>query len=544
MKLTSFLVPFAAILSIGECGSNGHKFKADIYKRATTAAAATDAGATAGALSAIAILGQLGASDLGGGAATTAPAAPAATTAVAGGGAGTATGTALGGGYSYNWAAASSLQLDSGIPAASAAVTTAAGAGYGTATALATNTPTATSSSSSSGIFGSLTGIFGSLLGSIDFESIAGYIEELLTSGNNIQYLDNILIWLKDSNLLPEAVDLLLALNFSSPIIGEVVSGALSYVGTLNTTTFFIALDQSGLAYSVIADAIEDSATIPGVYAIISDVIASGGISISEILSAVGRLVKRDQMGGINEDGSINLEYITVRELAQIQYQDAQQRQQEAVSKRDLEYSSFFHDASDEELYILGFDKRDNIEDLLTTIMGSIERSGLINATLHTLLSDPAFQTSAASLISGALQSFASGTGNPTSLSFLGPVISGLVQSGLLGNTFQRAINDPVLRAAIINDIGGLLSSGTATLSNFYSGKEIDLYYKQLADKAANSTSVATLSTVTSGAASITSAAATATSATAASSSKASGNIVTTNLLAVFAGLSGYIMFT
>ncbi|CAH2354153.1 hypothetical protein CLIB1423_14S03290 [[Candida] railenensis] len=386
------------------------------------------------------------------------------------------------------------------------------------------------STSSSGGLISTAEGLLSGLLGDIDFESIAGYLDDLLTSNNNVQYLDDILIWLKDSNLLPEATMLLLNANLSSPTIdaitSEVVDYGLDLLSTSNTTGFFVALKDSGLLYSILAGALEDTSTIPAVGAIVKDVIANGDITISEVLAAAGRLLKR-------EDGEEDV-VLTLRDLESVALEANRIEQTQLVAKREFEIS---------QLSAMELKKRDNIEDLLTTIFSSVERSGLIPELIHTLLVNPEFQTDVADIIISATKSFSAGTGTPSGLSFIGPVISGLVESGILGDTFERAINDQTLRASIISQIGSLLGSGAASITDFFSSKDVETYYKGLIQKAAadNSTVSSTLSvSTTSGSSGSSSASATVTGS---SSSQANGNVAANaNVLALLAGLSGYAM--
>lgn len=456
----------------------------------------------------------------------------AATAGGAGGAAGTAAGTAVGGDYTFPGTVAVLLA------APGTTVKATATAGKATTKAVAT----ATATGLSGGLVSTAEGLLGLLLGSIDLESVAGYVDDLLTSNNNVQYLDDLLVWLKDSNLLPETVDFLLKLNFSSPLVSSILADSLQYVGTLNTTLFFVALDQSGLAYLIIAGLLEDPNVPKGVYAIVQNVISLSDITIAEVLAAVGRLVKRE------ED-----ETLTLRQLADAQYAAAQAQQAQEMARRQ-EFAAA--DPTSEELYRYAFEKRDNIENLLTTIFLLVERLGLLNATLVTLLTDPEFQEALAGLILGALKGFALGSGNPTDLLFLGPVIQGLIDSGLLQNTFERALNDAQLRAALINQIGALLLSGTAALSDFYSTKQIEVYYKQLVDRAAVVSSTQALLVTPSSTASassalgavasaavllVTTTLATATSSSATNTLKAAGARAGTNVLAVVAGLLGLL---
>ena len=105
------------------------------------------------------------------------------------------------------------------------------------------------------GLFSSIN--YTSILDSIDYESIAGWTNNLLVENNNIEYLDNILNFLGDTDLVPFAVSYLLSNNETRNIVGEVVIEALPLIKDIDPTPIFVALKNSGLAYVLVADLIK-----------------------------------------------------------------------------------------------------------------------------------------------------------------------------------------------------------------------------------------------------------------------------------------------
>lgn len=94
------------------------------------------------------------------------------------------------------------------------------------------------------GLFSSIN--YTSILDSIDYESIAGWTNNLLVENNNIEYLDNILNFLGDTDLVPFAVSYLLSNNETRNIVGEVVIEALPLIKDIDPTPIFVALKNSG----------------------------------------------------------------------------------------------------------------------------------------------------------------------------------------------------------------------------------------------------------------------------------------------------------
>ncbi|KAK6458600.1 GPI-anchored protein [Scheffersomyces xylosifermentans] len=374
------------------------------------------------------------------------------------------------------------------------------------------------------------------ILDSIDFEGIAGFANNLLTENNNVQYLDDILIGLKDTHLVPEALIFLLSNNSTREIVTEVVVDTLPYLAKLDFTPIFVALDRSGLLYTIIAGVIEDPDTIPSVISIVKKFIASGALGdlFGDLEGAVEGLFgihgsatattgaaqtyapvttkapttiattattaaaaaapispvsfNFDNLPQTNSDGaSIDLAALsqalglaqslgpatggaaaptatlatsgssssdindsTLSYLASVYGQSRKKRDYfDAVAKRAEAAPIDNVDA------VLNLDKRDNIEDLLTTIFTSVEHSGLVNDTVHILLTNPEYQDTVVILLEGAFQNIGAGLSNinlSSLISTLTPIVKQLLNSGLLTSTVEKALQDPDLKAALVRD--------------------------------------------------------------------------------------------
>lgn len=258
------------------------------------------------------------------------------------------------------------------------------------------------------------------IISNIDFERIAGWADDLLNTGDNIKILDNILVGLKNTKILPEAAVYIVTHNSTLNILKESLPTVLKVAGQVNSTSLFVALDRSGLAYSVVAGALSDDEFLPSVLEIAKKLIESGGISLSSLLDQAEQLVQRDIL-----------------------------------------YDNF--DSGVESFPLI--EKRDNIEDLLTTVFGSVERSGLINDTVITLLTDDEFQDATVVLIQGLLQNIGSII-KGTDFTALKPILNSLLESGLLTHTLERALQDEDLREALTSDLATLLKQGSIKKSD------------------------------------------------------------------------------
>lgn len=261
------------------------------------------------------------------------------------------------------------------------------------------------------------------LLGLINFESIAGYADDLLTSGDNVKYLDDLLIGLKDTGLVPEVALFLITHNSTYPIVEDVLTETLKIAENVNTTDLWVALDKSGLAYQVVAGALKDPATFPSVLAIVKKFIASGALNLDAILQGAESLLK-----------NLKREYVAPNNLQELR----QMR------------------------------KRDNIENLLETVLESVGRSGLLNETIHTLLVNPQFQDSAAILLEGAFTNIGLTIASiGSTAASLEPLLESMYESGLLQDTVERAFNDPTLLPALEANLAALLKDGIFKREDF-----------------------------------------------------------------------------
>lgn len=260
------------------------------------------------------------------------------------------------------------------------------------------------------------------VLSSIDVEKIAGWADDLLNEDDNIKYLDNILGSLAKTNLLPNLVAGLLTNDAALAILKKTLPTLLEAVDKVNTTTFFVALDRSGLVYSIVASTVTNDELLPALVLISKKLIADVDLNITNILAAAGDFIS------------------------------------DKLTTRDVALDSLPEEA-------LEFDKRDNVEDLLTTVLSSVERSGLLNDTIVDLLLNDELQDGAVVLIQGLFENLGSVISD-TDFSALAPIASSLWKSGLLQNTFKRALENFDFKDALEIDLGNLLNKGTISLSD------------------------------------------------------------------------------
>lgn len=360
----------------------------------------------------------------------------------------------------------------------------------------------------------------GEVLSSIDFEGIAGFANKLLTENDHVKYLDDLLIGLKDLNLIPAAATFLITNNFTRHIAGEVIESSLPILLKANTTSLFVALDESGLVYSIVAGTVEDPKFFPAIIDIVKKFLASGAINFSQILSAGAKLI-----GLKRED-----------------------RFEQFKRKYEPETS----------VYDMVLDKRDNIEDLLVTVFSSVERSGLLPETVSALVEDPSFQDALVILLKGYFENIGSEISS-VDFSALRPLLTSLWDSGLLTHTLERALKDKNLFNALLADVGGLLNIGSIKKSDLLpteqesnplgdikksgvSDEELDAFVNKAASSAASiaeSSTLVTSSVAASGSAS--GSASESASASASGSSSASlsaGANYQSSFSSIFVGLS------
>ncbi|KAI3404708.2 hypothetical protein KGF56_002476 [Candida oxycetoniae] len=125
-----------------------------------------------------------------------------------------------------------------------------------------------------------------SIVDSINFDEIAGWVNGLLTENDNVKYLDYILDFLGSTNLVPAAISFIVSNNATRSIAYDVVIELLGISSQFDLTPVFVALKNSGLAYTLIADLIENPNTLPFVINVLKDTLS--GSSIGEILGGSG----------------------------------------------------------------------------------------------------------------------------------------------------------------------------------------------------------------------------------------------------------------
>lgn len=266
-----------------------------------------------------------------------------------------------------------------------------------------------------------------------DLDSIAGSINRFLVKDNRTQYLDWALKLVDATNLVPWGAVFIITHNTTLRIAEQVVKFALPFLAKTNYTMLFNALDDSGLFYSIIAGTIEDSRFFPSLKQVVSKLLLSGILKKRDILEAAGRdtteLYARDLLPPISSHE------LQARALAESQF-----------------LSDYYSPV-----------KRNNVEDLLTTIFGSVSRSNIVPDTVNTLLANTKFQDFAVTLLKASFSKIGSLV-TSFNLSAITPIISALFDSGILVHTLERALKDTLLHQALINSIGALIKRGDLTM--------------------------------------------------------------------------------
>ncbi|KAI5957627.1 hypothetical protein KGF57_003321 [Candida theae] len=116
---------------------------------------------------------------------------------------------------------------------------------------------------------------------SIDYDSIAEWINGLLTENNNIQYLENILNFLGRTNLVPILIGFIASNNATRTIAYEAIVYVIN--SGVDPEPLFVALKDSGLLYTVIADLVENENTLPLVFRVLRETL--GGINFSDLIN-------------------------------------------------------------------------------------------------------------------------------------------------------------------------------------------------------------------------------------------------------------------
>lgn len=245
-------------------------------------------------------------------------------------------------------------------------------------------------------------------ISNLSLESVAGTINKLLVDDGFVEILDNVLEDVANTHIVPRVLLYLISNNYTKEFTGWVLKESLKILNSSNSTAIFVALDRSGLAYSLVASTIEDPDAFPAVLSIAKKVIKSGLRNIDDIFSSGNTTQKRDNI--FPHEG--------IYDLADVS-------------------------------------KRDNVDDLLTTIFGSVAKSGIINDTVHELITSEVFQDELVTIIDGSIDNF-NLKSTIEGLSAYKPLLTSLLDSGLLKNTLEEALLDSNLRSALGDDLKDL----------------------------------------------------------------------------------------
>lgn len=115
----------------------------------------------------------------------------------------------------------------------------------------------------------------------IDFDGIAEWVNKLLTENNNIQYLEDILNFLGRTNLVPILIGFVASNNYTRTIAYDAIVSVVN--SGIDPEPLFVALKDSGLLYTVIADLIENENTLPLVFRVLTETLS--GINFGDLIS-------------------------------------------------------------------------------------------------------------------------------------------------------------------------------------------------------------------------------------------------------------------
>ncbi|CCG21505.1 Pga17 GPI-anchored protein [Candida orthopsilosis Co 90-125] len=147
---------------------------------------------------------------------------------------------------------------------------------------------------------------FTAIIDDIDFDGIAEWINGLLTENNNIQYLENILNFLGRTNLVPILIGFVVSNNETRHLAYEAVVSVVN--SGVDPEPLFVALKDSGLLYTIIADLVENENTLPLVFRVIEQTLSGidFGALISQFLVGGSATVtlQTNSNGGSNTGGA------------------------------------------------------------------------------------------------------------------------------------------------------------------------------------------------------------------------------------------------
>lgn len=341
-----------------------------------------------------------------------------------------------------------------------------------------------------------------SILGDIDFESVAGVANSLLDNSFAEGLLEDVLGFVKNTGLVATGIDYVLANNYTRHIAGELLEDVLNVAGSLNTTDLWVALDKSNIAYHLIIDLLEDPSLFPFILGVGSDVIHSDAFSWNNILDAASLLVSKRDMAVVEmmakrqdvhaflnsfnkQDVTEFLEKITSRDEFNTFLEGIATSAGYAKRSSGYDHASFARrsdnvDSLDDLADMIkrsSIEKRDNIEDLLVTILVAVDNSGIINSTIHSLLTSTSFRSTVSSLLVSALSDISGLISSLSSLNFSGlsSVFTQIWESGLIQNTFSKILGDTGLRSSLIDLVGSIFSNfNLSSILNSVAKRELD----------------------------------------------------------------------
>ncbi|EGW33478.1 uncharacterized protein SPAPADRAFT_50354 [Spathaspora passalidarum NRRL Y-27907] len=322
-----------------------------------------------------------------------------------------------------------------------------------------------------------------SLLGSFNFSSIygtadeaAGWINNLLSEYN--QYVVSGFNLVGSTDLVPISLIFGLGNPVIRKIANEVLSEGLQIALNYDLTPVFVALKDSNLAYTFVADMIKNKNTLPFIESVVSDLISSGALSFDSLLSIItgrgdGSSAAAATTAAVAATTTTTAAAVVVTGTTTVASADSQSSSSSGSSSFASTAFSFVESLfkREESLKdrISGIVKRSNISNLATTIMSALAKSTLLNDTFNYLFTSAKFEQEVVDIISGLLKNLGSLVGSLFSLSLDIPKLlkvgEELLSSGLLTDILSKAFNDPALIQALEDDFSSLI--GGRSYSNF-----------------------------------------------------------------------------
>ncbi|RLV96018.1 putative GPI-anchored protein 17 [Spathaspora sp. JA1] len=347
-----------------------------------------------------------------------------------------------------------------------------------------------------------------------EIDAAAGWINNLLVNNNDL--LVNSLNFVGSTDLVPISLVFVLSNSVTRGIAVDLLADGAALALDTDLTPVFVALKDSNLAYTLVADLIKNKNTLPFLEKVVDDLIASGALDLGNLLSLFtgggssspaattteipSETVTQTASSASSTGGGILsslVESFFKRDdfpevLAEfVKRDDFNEIVGEFVKRDDFnEMLEEFMKRDDFNEIVEDIVKRGNISDLLTTILSAVAQSSVINDTLNYLLTSDTFEKLVVQFIQYLLSNIPRILASILSIDFSKVLKVGteLWNSGLLTDIVSKAYKDQSLIAAIQGYFKALFGGGSTSGGASPSGgtsKSSDFEFPSLAKIAA-----------------------------------------------------------